>query len=83
MFGTTTFNGIEYTLTSNADFEYRSHKDGWQCNEPNNWLSAAAIDPQGNPCKVWWFVTDEQMQDINEFGMDYYDYDNATEVEHA
>jgi hypothetical protein len=74
-FGTVNFEGKEYTLTCNPDFEYRSHNaHGWQMQHPDNYLSAIAIS-EGKKYKVWWFVDDTNVE------LDSIDYDNVADVE--
>lgn len=73
-FGTITYDGKEYTLTSQAEFEYRSHKNGFMTQYPNNYLSAMAT-LEDKEYKVWWFIEDTTVE------LDSIDYDNVTDVE--
>jgi hypothetical protein len=74
-FGKVTFEGKEYRLTSAAEFEYRSHANGWQLQHPDNYVSAHAVDAEGNKYKVWWFVPDTSVE------LDSIDYSNVDDVE--
>lgn len=61
MFG----NSINYEkrgwkLTEDAQIEYRSHYNGWNCECPNNWLSATAENDKGETAKIWWYWPDSR-----------------------
>lgn len=78
-YGTVTFEGKEYALTRQAEFEYRSHNSkGFQLQEPNNWMIATAIDTNGNEYTVWYYIDDEHIND--EDMSDATDWENPSEV---
>jgi hypothetical protein len=63
-YGTITFEGKEYALTCQAEFQYRSHNSkGFQFQEPNNWMIATAIDTDENEYTVWYYIDDEHIND--------------------
>lgn len=62
-YGSVMFEGKEYALTSQAEFEYRSHINGMTALSPNNYMSAQAIDTDENTYTVWWFIDDEHIND--------------------
>ena len=78
-YGTITFGGREYALINQAEFEYRSHNsNGFQLTEPNNWMSAVAIDTNENKYAIWWYIDDEHIND--EDMSDVCDWENPNEV---
>lgn len=78
-YGTVIFEGKEYALTSQAEFEYRSHNsNGFQLQEPANWMSAVAIDKDENEYIVWWYIDDEHIND--EDMSDACDWENPNEI---
>ena len=78
-YGTVVYKGKEYALTSQAEFEYRSHNTkGFQLTEPNNWMIATAIDTDGNEYTVWYYIDDEHIND--EDMSDACDWENPSEV---
>ena len=78
-FGTINYDGREYALINQAEFEYRSHNTrGFQLQEPANWMSAVAIDINENKYTVWWHIDDEHIND--EDMSDACDWENPNEV---
>lgn len=78
-YGTVIFEGKEYALINQAEFEYRSHGSrGFQLQEPDNWMSAIAIDTDENEYIVWWYIDDEHIND--EDMSDACDWENPNEV---
>ena len=83
-FGTTQFEGKEYTLISDADFTGRLLDGGYtNYHEAENGedydfeMSAKAKDQEGNEYMVYWIFTCDDV----ERELDSYDYDNAHRVE--
>lgn len=74
-YGKITVESKVYTLTSQPEFEYRSHYNGFQITHPDNYLSAMAKDIDGNTYKIWWFVEDTNVE------LDSINYDNVDSVE--
>ena len=57
------YTALGWTLTDNVDIEYRSHIDGWDCTEPDRWLSARACNTNGDTAKVWWYWEHPEEED--------------------
>lgn len=62
-YGRVIFEGKELALTSYAEFEYRSHANGWQLQNPDNWMAATAIDKEENEYIVWYYIDDSHIND--------------------
>ena len=68
-----------WTLTSDADIDYRSHYYGMACGCPNNWISARAINAEGETATIWWYWPDSR-QDKD--GGDWVkDWDKCNDIE--
>lgn len=70
---TITVNGKTYTMTGNADIEYRSHINGMQCTCPDSWVSLPLEDEDGNEYKAWYKI-DEDTE------LDSIDYDEPEDI---
>ena len=76
MFGNrTNYAKQGWRLTSDdAQIEYRSHINGFECNDPNGWLSAPAHnDLTGQDGKIWWYwpVDRRELEDGGEWVKDW------------
>ena len=65
---------LTITLGNDADFEYRSHINGMQATEPNNWVACKATGSDGNEYTAWYFVADTNVE------LDTIDYDDPDDV---
>jgi len=84
-FGTVTFDGREYALTSQADYTSRLLPGGY-----TNWydaskgdaydfeMSAWAIDKDGNEYTVYWLFEGRKGKD--DYELDSYDYSDVARV---
>lgn len=63
-------NNRTYTMDNNADFEYRSHINGMQATEPDNWVSCKGTDENGNDITAWYYVENPDETPLEE--IDYY-----------
>lgn len=70
------YNGHKITLNDSTDYAYRSHINGMQCTEPDNWVLAKGFDESGNVYNVWYYVEDPDSTDL-----DSIDYANPEDVE--
>lgn len=76
-YGTVIFEGKEYALINQAEFQYRSHNsNGFQLQEPDHWMSAVAIDTDENEYTVWWYIDDEHINDEDISGVCDWGYPN-------
>ena len=67
---------LTITLIDNdADFKYRSHVNGNQLINPNNWVACNATGSDGNEYTAWYYVdTDIELDEI-----DYSDPNDVTD----
>ena len=67
---------LTVTLIDNdADFKYRSHVNGNQLINPNNWVACRATGSDGNEYTAWYYVdTDIELDEI-----DYSDPNDVTD----
>jgi hypothetical protein len=86
-YGTVEFEGMEYTLTTDADFTSRMLEHSNNYNdvlEGENYdfeMAADAVDSKGKEYKVYWIFTDVKGEDAKE--LDSFDYDKVDRVEEA
>lgn len=62
-----------------ASFEYRSHYNGLQLMYPNNYVLQKVYDKEDNEYHLWFYVTDEQLED--EYILENLDYSKPTDIE--
>lgn len=68
---------LTITLVDNsADFKYRSHINGMQATEPNNWVACNATGSDGKDYTAWYYVADT---DIELDEIDYSEPDDITD----
>ena len=84
-FGTVTFEGREFALTSQADHTsrllpggYTNYNDASDGDEYDFEMSAGAIDQEGNEYTAYWIFTGRKGEDDPE--LDSYDYSAADRV---
>lgn len=70
---TITLNNKEYTITRDADFEYRSSRV-----TPENWVALylSDVDDDETTCIAWYYVDDPANTEL-----DMIDYDNPHDIE--
>lgn len=76
MDGDIELNGKKYIITQEAYYEYRSHIDGCQALEPNNWVAMYLTDGEKDYV-AWYYVEDIDETDL-EFDIDY---DEPSDIE--
>ena len=84
-------NGRTFTMENDADYEYRSHINGMQTTEPNNWVSCKGTDENGTEITAWYYVEDgTELDSINydepsdiadEYGHIIYDSEGMANVQ--
>lgn len=84
-FGTTTFDGKTYTLTSAADYTsrllpggYTNYVDAENGEKYEFEMIASAVDEDGVECTVYWIFSDTKG---DEDPLDTYDYSTADRVQ--
>lgn len=84
-FGTVTFEGKEYSLTSEAVTTGRSLNNGQNFNDKSDGetyefeMSADAIDEYGNACRVCWIFEDIKGENGQD-DLSNFDYDKVDRV---
>lgn len=66
---------LTITLGNEADFVYRSHINGMQASEPDNWVACKATGSDGKEYTAWYYVTDP-----DEIELDEIDYENPDDI---
>ena len=66
---------LSITLGDEADLSYRSHINGMQTTEPNNWMACKATGSDGKSYTAWYYVEDTNMD------LDNIDCDDPDDIE--
>ena len=66
---------LSITLGDEADLSYRSHINGMQASEPDNWVACKATGSDDKDYTAWYYVEDTNME------LDNIDYDNPDDIE--
>lgn len=64
-----TYNGKTIILGEDAEYTHRSHINGMQCTEPDNWIHVTGADAEdeNDIYDIWYYVEDvnTELEDIN------------------
>lgn len=70
------WHGHEIALGDDAEFTYRSHINGMQCTEPENWIHVTGYDVNEEETyyDVWYYVSDTSIS------LDEVDYEDFWDI---
>lgn len=70
------WHGHKIALGDDADFQYRSHINGMQCTEPDNWVHVTGYDMNEEETyyDIWYYVEDTSID------LDQIDYSDPWNV---